>query len=252
MDTKYYVILGHSGVNARTPMTTLPQKTDLILTTTCGKTFQKNLLYRSIFANGKFNYIRTYINKYNKLVKNIKIPNLHNTWKNVLQNAEIHSSNRFTQLYQNPVIYIGPPYDINIDGVYELPVDIRDPSIVSKSLVPIRRQGKFQLSTLLRLIHRHAEGKKAIVFGLFCRGLPKYDEEHRRNSPTKVLNREFWNLEKFKALRPVSSRVRYLSVIKSADKVKRLSQSLVRRPNSMSTLLKTTVKTLSRKRKTTA
>lgn len=251
METKYYVIIGHSHVTARTPMTTLPQKTDLILTTTCGRTYQKNHIYRAILRNNKHGLIKIYLNTYNTLIKNIKIPALHNQWKDILQNSEIHSSNRFTQLYQNQIISIDPPVDINVDGVYEIPVDIRDPSIISKSLVPVIKGGKFQLSRLLRLIHQHAAGKKAVVFGLFCRGLRKYADEHNRNSPTKVLNREFWNIEKFKTLRPVKSREQYFKTIKTADKVKAMSRGLVRRPNSMSKLITVPVKKLSRKRKFT-
>ena len=60
MTTRYWVILGHSEITERNQITTLPQKTDLVLTTTCGRVFQKNNIYERMFENDNLTYVKAF------------------------------------------------------------------------------------------------------------------------------------------------------------------------------------------------
>ena len=256
MTTRYWVILGHSEITERNQITTLPQKTDLVLTTTCGRVFQKNNIYERMFENDNLTYVKAFLNIYNAF-KTQKRTAKSNFYNNLIRNTEIHSWNRDpanpTFFYMDQLIEMGPPEDGLIHGVYELPTDIRYSNISRTSIVNVTRKSKVRLSTILRKIHEKTGPiNKAVVFGLFCRDIPGFQKEHRRNNspikinptpswrttPFRTRTRKFWSegLSRYKTLRPVTSRVPYFKTIESARKLKSLTKGLVYRPKSMTSI----------------
>ena len=257
MTIRYWVILGHSEINKRNPITTLPQKTDLVLTTTCGRVFQKNNKYEEMFENDNLKYLPIFLSIYNSF-KTQERTTKSEFYNNLIRNTEIHSWNRDpanpTFFYMDQIIEMGPPeYSGLVHGVYELPTNIRNTRIATTSLFNVSKKSKVRLSTILRRIHtRTGPGNKAVVFGLFCRDIPGFQKEHLRNTspikikptlsartvPSKIGTRKFWSegLSRYKTLRPVTSRLPYFKTIESARKIKSLTKGLVYRPKSMTTV----------------
>ena len=257
MTIRYWVILGHSEINQRNPITTLPQKTDLVLTTTCGRVFQKNNMYEKMFENDNLEYLPHFLTIYN-LLKTQKRTEKIAFYNNLIRNTEIHSWNRDpanpTFFYMDQIIQMGPPEnDDLVHGVYELPTNIRNTRIATTSIFNVSKKSKVRLSTILRKIHeKTGPGNKAVVFGLFCRDVPGFQKEHLRNTspikinpttsartvPSKIGTRKFWpeGLSRYKTLRPVTSRLQYFKTIESARKLKSLTKGLVYRPKSMTSV----------------
>jgi len=248
----YYVILSHSDASEITSVKAVPKNLELVMTTSCSRTFSENHTYRKILENSR--YINSFINTYNFLMNNNNNNNnsdVPKMYKKLLRNVHIHrwSQHRPSMLYPDTIMQFGPPTIFKngsslLFGVYKLPMNIQNITqrTLNESLVNITKKTKVPLSKVLNLIHNNtSSGHKAVVFGLFCRTLPGYNKEQNRLSPTKVSRtyadglinkseRKFYKVKRFRSLRPLISRRPFQRTINVANKIKRFHKSLTIKP----------------------